>query len=36
MLRRYGVIDYARMAREGTRDWDLVQGSGGRAHVFMR
>lgn len=36
MLRRYVVINYAAMAREGAPGWDVVQGSDGRTHVFMR
>lgn len=36
MLRRYVVIDYAAMARQGVQGWDVVQGSDGRTYVFMR
>lgn len=35
-LRSYLVIDYAKMAREGAMNWDVVTGHDGRVHVFMR
>jgi antirestriction protein len=35
-LRRYVVIDYAKLAREGAQGWDVVTGSDGRTHVFLR
>jgi antirestriction protein len=36
MLRRYVVIDYAKVAREGAQSWDVVTGHDGRTHVFLR
>lgn len=36
MLRSYVTIDYPKMAREGAQGWDVVQGSDGRTHVFLR
>jgi antirestriction protein len=36
MLRRYVVIDYAKLAREGAQGWDVVTGHDGRTHVFLR
>ena len=36
MLRRYVVIDYAALARDGASAWDLVEGNDGRTYVFMR
>jgi hypothetical protein len=35
-LRRYVVIDYAKVAREGAEGWDVLTGSDGRTHVFLR
>jgi antirestriction protein len=35
-LRRYVEIDYAKVAREGAESWDLLTGSDGRTHVFLR
>lgn len=36
MLRPYLRIDYAKFAQEQRHAWDVVQGSDGRTHVFMR
>lgn len=35
-LRPYLVIDYAAFAQEQRQAWDVLQGSDGRTHVFMR
>jgi antirestriction protein len=35
-LRRYVVIDYAKVAREGSEGWDVLTGTDGRTHVFLR
>jgi antirestriction protein len=35
-LRRYVVIDYAKVARDGAAGWDVVTGIDGRTHVFLR
>jgi antirestriction protein len=36
MLRRYVTIDYVRFARESSQSWDVIQGTDGRTHVFLR
>jgi antirestriction protein len=36
MLRRYVVIDYARFAKDARQSWDVVEGTDGKTHVFMR
>lgn len=35
-LRRYVAIDYAKVAEEGAAGWDVLTGSDGRTHVFLR
>lgn len=35
-LRRYVVIDYARFVRDARQSWDVVEGTDGKTHVFMR
>lgn len=36
MLRSYLVIDYARFAHEQRHAWDVLTGTDGKTHVFMR
>jgi antirestriction protein len=36
MLRRYVVIDYTSFVRDARRTWDVVEGTDGKTHVFMR
>ncbi|MBX7268793.1 antirestriction protein ArdA [Micromonospora sp. Llam7] len=36
MLRPYVRIDYAKFAQEQRYAWDVMQGSDGKTHVFMR
>ncbi len=36
LLRRFVIIDYGKMAEESAESWDLVEGSDGKTHVFLR